>query len=93
MNKSFYYCPSCDIEISPENVTFNEKHDSCGCDVEYWTLTNTYNNKQQFINEVVSLMQKYNLSISHEDTHGAFIIKEYDEDTIEWFKQAILKED
>jgi len=55
-------------------------------------LSDKRNNKQQFINEVVSLMQKYNLSISHEDTHGAFIIKGYDENTIEWFKQAILKE-
>ena len=43
---------------------------------------------RDFINEVIELMKKYNLSISHEDCHGGFIIERYDEYNIEWFKDA-----
>ena len=43
---------------------------------------------EEFINEVINLMKKYNLSISHEDTHGAFIIEKYNDYNIKWFKDA-----
>ena len=43
---------------------------------------------RDFINEVIELMKKYNLSISHEDSHGGFIIERYDEYNVEWFKDA-----
>lgn len=43
---------------------------------------------RDFINEVIELMKKYNLSISHEDCHGGFIIERYDEYNVEWFKDA-----
>ena len=43
---------------------------------------------RDFINEVIELMKKYNLSISHEDCHGGFIIERYDEYNIKWFKDA-----
>ena len=34
---------------------------------------------KEFIDEIIKLMKKYNLSLSHEDSHGAFIIEKYDE--------------
>lgn len=43
---------------------------------------------RDFKNEVIELMKKYNLSISHEDSHGGFIIERYDEYNVEWFKDA-----
>lgn len=39
---------------------------------------------KEFINEVINLMKKYNLSISHE----AFLIEKYDDYNIKWFKDA-----
>lgn len=44
---------------------------------------------KNFINEVINVMKKYNFSISHEDTHGAFIIEKYEEYNIKWFKDAM----
>lgn len=44
---------------------------------------------ENFINEVVTIMKKYNLSISHEDSHGAFMIENYDEYNVERFRQAM----
>jgi len=41
-----------------------------------------------FLNDIKSVCEKYRLSISHEDTHGAFSIKDYDEDTMEWLMDA-----
>jgi hypothetical protein len=43
---------------------------------------------QQFFNEINEICKKYNLSISHEDDHGAFIIESYDEANIEWLENA-----
>lgn len=35
-------------------------------------------------------VKKYNLSISHEDGHGAFIIEKYDEYNIKWLRDCLL---
>lgn len=37
-----WYCPRCDVLISSEQVTYNEKHDkgSCLCPVEWRTIPN-----------------------------------------------------
>lgn len=43
--------------------------------------------------EVFKLMVKYNLTISHEDRQGAFIIDEYNEPNVSWFLDAKLKGD
>lgn len=42
----------------------------------------------QFFNEIQSVCKKYNMSISHEDIHGAFEIDSYKEFNIEWLRMA-----
>lgn len=44
---------------------------------------------ENFLNEIEKISKKYDLSISHEDGHGAFIIDDYDERNIEWLKAAL----
>lgn len=43
---------------------------------------------EKFLKEIDETCKKYNLSISHEDTHGSFIIEEYSKENIEWLRQA-----
>lgn len=43
-----------------------------------------------FLNEITKIYQKYNLSLSHEDEHGAFIIENYDEKNIKWLKNSLI---
>lgn len=43
-----------------------------------------------FLNEIDNICKKYNLSISHEDGHGAFIIEKYDSFNIRWLKDCLL---
>ena len=43
-----------------------------------------------FLNEIDDICKKYNLSISHEDCHGAFIIERYDNFNIKWLKDCLL---
>ena len=55
--------------------------------------TNTSDKYQAFKEEVKELCKKYDLSISHEDTQGAFIlINSYDEHFMKWFMDALTKE-
>jgi hypothetical protein len=42
-----------------------------------------------FIEEIIDVCKKHGLSIGHEDTQGAFEIKEYNTDDIEWFRSAM----
>jgi hypothetical protein len=42
--------------------------------------------------EVIRLMQQYELSISHEDKQGEFIIRPYSKNFVEWFLDAEFKE-
>jgi len=42
----------------------------------------------EFVKEIDKLSKKFNLSISHEDGHGAFIVEEYKEDNIEWLNSC-----
>ena len=51
---------------------------------------NVNKNKETFLNEIVELSKKYNLSISHESTSGEFIIEEYNESSTIWLLDAIL---
>lgn len=44
-----------------------------------------------FLKEYEELCKKYNISLAHEDCHGAFILEEYNEDNIEWVKYALDK--
>lgn len=43
-----------------------------------------------FLNEIDNISKKYNLSLSHEDSHGAFIIERYDNYNIRWLKDCLL---
>lgn len=42
----------------------------------------------KFLEEIKILSKKYNLSISHEDTHGSFVIEKYSESNLDWLKNA-----
>lgn len=46
----------------------------------------------EFLKEIEEVCKKYNMTISHEDIHGEFIIKEFNQDSIEWLKDAQLAE-
>lgn len=43
---------------------------------------------QNFLEDIKKVCEKHNLSISHEDGHGAFIIEDYDEYNIKWLFEA-----
>ena len=43
---------------------------------------------EDFLNDIKMICKKYNLSISHEDYHGAFLIEEYNKDNIDWLFNA-----
>lgn len=41
-----------------------------------------------FVAEIDAVCKKHNMSISHEDSHGNFLIEEYNEFNIGWLEQA-----
>ena len=41
-----------------------------------------------FFDEIESVCKKHNISISHEDGHGAFMLEEYDELYTKWLRGA-----
>ena len=45
----------------------------------------------RFIEQIKTLCRENSLWISHEDTQGAFIITEYDEENIRWLENAFDK--
>ena len=62
--------------------------------MKIWDLTKSEEIEQpkemkEFIEEIIKVMKKFNLSISHEDTHGGFIIEKYEDYNIKWFKDAM----
>jgi hypothetical protein len=46
----------------------------------------------RFIAELVAVCRKHGMSISHEDTHGNFVIEKFDDDLVEWFNDASVGE-
>ena len=44
-----------------------------------------------FIEDVVAVCRKHGMSISHEDGHGAFEIKDYDESCSDWLRCAHVR--
>ena len=63
-------------------------------DNETWDLINNKYIKipedmLSFIKDIIEVMKKHNLTISHEDGHGAFIIEKYDDYNIKWLKDAL----
>ena len=64
-------------------------------DMENWNILSstdepTPENVQSFFKEIEELYRKHNLSISHEDGNGAFIIENYDAENLTWLKDASL---
>jgi len=43
---------------------------------------------ENFKKDIVKLSQAYGLSISHQDSQGAFEIEQFDTRNIDWFMQA-----
>ena len=43
---------------------------------------------QNFLEDIKKVCEKHNLSISHEDGHGAFIVEDYDDRNIKWLFNA-----
>jgi hypothetical protein len=41
-----------------------------------------------FLDEIEAVCKKYNLSISHEDGWGSFVIDKYSKENIEWLRNA-----
>lgn len=41
-----------------------------------------------FLEDIKVVYQKHNMSISHEDGHGAFIIVPYSRDNFDWLKEC-----
>jgi len=75
-----FYNRHCRIIILTDDIEFKKKKSDAGIEIE-----------QQFIEDIISLYKKYNLSISHEDTHGAFVITRYSEENEDWLRQAYSK--
>lgn len=44
-----------------------------------------------FLDDIEKVYKKYNLSISHEDGGGAFIIEDYDETDTDWLRSAHIE--
>lgn len=55
---------------------------------EYGTEVDMPDNMRKFLDDIHEVCKKHNLSISHEDGHGSFIIEEYDEWNIKWLFNA-----
>lgn len=63
--------------------------------MESWDINKHENIKTpesviNFLNEIDNICKKYNLSISHEDSHGCFILEKYNDYNIKWLKDCIL---
>jgi len=44
-----------------------------------------------FLKDIDEVCKKHNLSISHEDGHGAFEIEKYDKQNIIWLNNALKR--
>lgn len=46
---------------------------------------------KSFYKQLIALYKKYNLSISHEDSQGGFIIENYNKNNVDWIMDANIK--
>ena len=46
---------------------------------------------EKFFEEFDELCKKYNVSLAHEDTYGAFIVQSYLESNMKWVKDEIIQ--
>lgn len=54
------------------------------------TEDNCPNNIKSFFDDLIRISQKYNISIAHEDSQGAFILEKYKKENIDWIHCAHL---
>lgn len=45
---------------------------------------------EAFLDEIEKISKEYGLSISHEDSHGGFIIETYDHYNISWLRECSI---
>ena len=45
-------------------------------------------NRESFIDDIITVYKRYNLSLSHEDTQGAFKIERLNDENVAWLKEA-----
>jgi len=45
-----------------------------------------------FLREIVEVCKEHGFSLSHEDTHGAFVVEKYEEENIQWLMDAMIGE-
>jgi len=45
-----------------------------------------------FLREIVEVCKEHGFSLSHEDTHGAFVVEKYEEGNIQWLMDAMIGE-
>lgn len=56
-------------------------------DIDRW---NTRRKVEKFLDEIEKICKNHNMSIAHEDSHGAFIVENYDEENIKWLQSASI---
>ena len=77
------------INISVEKEQTTKSSDEVLCfDCTLKRQIHTPDRMLHFLNEIESVCAKYNLSISHEDTQGSFLIEDGDHGNIKWLKSA-----
>ena len=48
----------------------------------------TKKQKDEFLSDIIEVYKKHGLAISHEDSHGGFLIKNYSDDFVQWLQAA-----
>lgn len=48
---------------------------------------------EKFYNEIEEVCKKHNISISHEDGHGGFLLEPYEDFYMKWMRTTILYDD
>jgi hypothetical protein len=43
----------------------------------------------EFVSDIIKVYKKHNLSLAHEDRHGAFIIEKLNDENVDWLEQAL----
>lgn len=51
----------------------------------------TEKEKQLFLDDLMELYKKHNISIAHQDFHGAFIIERLNEYDVNWINDAYIE--
>lgn len=75
--------PEFKIEIYNKDFIIDDEHSNL-----YLNNETCPKRIKNFLEDIVLLSKKYNLTISHEDDHGAFVIEEYDKINLDWLHRC-----